>query len=149
MILVSGYLVMVAVNWPWNVSPISNCIDVSCIHTSHHLARLCCLINILRDYIWAMIWSCDSGQRFSCLLFLVDPIITKPACRGPLVCATPPVPSSKTVRRHPRAIPLAMLTMKIETIGFHIFYAWFSYVSPISIGMGLRSPALRAGEARY
>ena len=29
----------------------------------------------------------------------------------------------------------------------HNFYAWFSSVSPISIGMGLRSPALRAGEA--
>ena len=47
----------------------------------------------------------------------------------------------------PRAIPLAMLTMKKETLGFHNFYAWFSSVSPISIDMGLRSPALWAGEA--
>ena len=31
--------------------------------------------------------------------------------------------------------------------GFHTFYAWFSYVSPISTGMELRSLALRAGEA--
>ena len=37
--------------------------------------------------------------------------------------------------------------IKKETLGFHNFYAWFSSVSPISIGMGLRSPALRAGEA--
>ena len=43
----------------------------------------------------------------------------------------------------PRAIPLAMLTMKKETLGFHNFYAWFSSVSPISIGMGFRSPALK------
>ena len=34
-----------------------------------------------------------------------------------------------------------------ETLGFHNFYAWFSSVSPISIGMRLRSPAFRAGEA--
>ena len=46
----------------------------------------------------------------------------------------------------PRAIPLAMSTMKNETLGTHNFYAWFSSVSPISIGMGLRSLALRAGE---
>ena len=39
----------------------------------------------------------------------------------------------------PRAIPLAMLTMKKETLGFNNFYAWFSSVSPSSIGMGLRS----------
>ena len=39
----------------------------------------------------------------------------------------------------PRAIPLAMLTIKNETHGFHNFYAWFSSVSLISIGMGLRS----------
>ena len=36
----------------------------------------------------------------------------------------------------PRAIPLAMSTMKNETLGSHNFYAWFSSVSPISIGMG-------------
>ena len=41
----------------------------------------------------------------------------------------------------------AMLTMKKETLEFHNHYAWFSSVSLISIGMGLRSPALRAGEA--
>ena len=37
----------------------------------------------------------------------------------------------------PQAIPLAMLTTKKETLGFHNFYAWLSSVSPVSIGMGL------------
>ena len=36
---------------------------------------------------------------------------------------------------------------KKEALGFPNFYEWFSPVSPISIGMGLRSSALRAGEA--
>ena len=47
----------------------------------------------------------------------------------------------------PRAIRLAMLTMKKETLGFNDFYSCFSSLSPISIGMRLRSPALRADEA--
>ena len=46
---------------------------------------------------------------------------------------------------HPRVLPLAMLTMKKETLGFHNFFAWFCSVCPISIGMGLhsRSPSDR------
>ena len=47
----------------------------------------------------------------------------------------------------PRAIPLAMSTMKKEAHGFHNFHAWFSSVSPIFIGVVLRSPALRAGKS--
>ena len=47
----------------------------------------------------------------------------------------------------PQAMPLAMLTMKIETLGFHNFYALFSSVSPIYISIRLRSPALRTREA--
>ena len=39
-----------------------------------------------------------------------------------------------------------LYTMKKETLWFHNFCAWFSFVSPISIGMGLRSPAFRTGE---
>ena len=30
-----------------------------------------------------------------------------------------------------------MLTMKKETLAFHNFYAWFSSVSPVSIGIHL------------
>ena len=45
-------------------------------------------------------------------------------------------------KSHPQAVLLAMLTMKEETSGFHNFYAWFSSVSPISMGMELRSLAL-------
>ena len=37
----------------------------------------------------------------------------------------------------PQAIPLAILSMEKETLGFHNFYAWFSSVSPISLGVGL------------
>ena len=48
-------------------------------------------------------------------------------------------------KSRPRAIPPAMLTMKKETLGFHNFYAWFSSVSSIFIGMGVRSPE-KAGE---
>ena len=52
------------------------------------------------------------------------------------------------LHRRRRAILLAMLSMKKETHGFHNFYAcFFVNVSPISIGMGLRSPAIQAGEA--
>ena len=40
-----------------------------------------------------------------------------------------------------------MSTKENETLGSHNFYAWLPSVSPISIGMGLRSPALRASEA--
>ena len=47
----------------------------------------------------------------------------------------------------PRAIPLAMLTMKKETLWFYNFYAWFSTVFPISIGIALSFPALWVREA--
>ena len=46
----------------------------------------------------------------------------------------------------PQAMPLAMLTMEKETLGFHSFYALFSSLSSIFIGMGLRCLALWAGE---
>ena len=72
-----GYLVVTAVNWPWNGSPISNCKDVSCMHKltqvdlciifGCHLARLRRLINILRDYIWArdmVMWHWSAGFLF-------------------------------------------------------------------------------------
>ena len=58
--------------------------------------------------------------------------------RSPSLCDV--VAAADSTR--PRAMPLAMLTMKKKRLGFII-----SYVSPISTGMGLRSPALRAGEA--
>ena len=63
--LVSGYLVLTAVNWPWNGSPISNFKDVRDMHKlmwvdlymyiffGRYLAWFSCLINILRDYISA------------------------------------------------------------------------------------------------
>ena len=64
--------------------------------------------------------------------------------RSQYCCNTVAVVGDST---RPRAILLAMLTRKKETLGFHNFYAWCSSFSPISIGMGLRFPALRAGEA--
>ena len=76
-ILVSGYLVLKAINWPWNLSPISNCKHVSCMHTltqvelynffERHLTRLHRLINILGDYIWArdmVFWHWSTGFLF-------------------------------------------------------------------------------------
>ena len=39
----------------------------------------------------------------------------------------------------PRVIPLAMLSMKKEMLGFHNFYVSFLSVSRISIGMALCS----------
>ena len=62
--------------------------------------------------------------------------------RSPYWCDTAAVVVGDSTR--PRTIPLAM---NKETLGFHNFYAWFSSVSPISIGTGFRSPDLRAGEA--
>ena len=50
-------------------------------------------------------------------------------------------------RRHRRRRQLAPAGHN-ETLGFHNFYARFSSVSPTSIGMGLRSPTLQAGEAQ-
>ena len=78
---------------------------------------------------------------------LCDLMFTKLAwVRSPYWCDTATVVVVGDSTR-PRAIPLAMLTMKKETLGFHNFYAGLLSVSPISIGMRLRSPALRAGEA--
>ena len=37
-----------------------------------------------------------------------------------------------------RAIPLAILITKKQALDFHNFYACLVFVSPISIGMGLR-----------
>ena len=51
-----------------------------------------------------------------------------------------PSSSSETVRARELSRPLAMLTMIKETLRFHNFYALFSSVSPVSKGMGLRSP---------
>ena len=52
-------------------------------------------------------------------------------------------------RRRQRQYPPASYTAshvdhEKETLEFHNFFAWFSSVSPISIGMGLRSPILRS-----
>ena len=58
--------------------------------------------------------------------------------RSPSLCDVTVAAVADTTR--PQAMPLAMLTMKKETLVFHNFYVWFSSVSPISIGMGLRSP---------
>ena len=163
-ILVSGYLVLTAVNWPWNASPISNgkvIIDLY-IFFGHHLARLCRLINILRLHLslWYGHVKLVSG-------FLVLTVVNwheypmsfhwcKPLCNLkftklarlrllPRWCYTVVGDSMR-----PPALLLAMLTMKKETLGFLNFYAWFSSFSPISIhvvGMGLRCPALWASEA--
>ena len=51
------------------------------------------------------------------------------------------------VNKAPVSYTATMLTITKETLRFHNFYAWFSSISPISIGMRLRYPALRAGEA--
>ena len=50
-------------------------------------------------------------------------------------------------KSRPRPIPLAMLIIKKESLGSHNFYAWFSSVSLVSIGMELPPAAFRAGEA--
>ena len=127
-ILVSGYLVFTAVNWPWNWCPmISNCKDVNLltqldqyIFFGCHLAGLHCLIHILRYYIWA----CDMVSKFtcfdSCQLTWISKLIklmwtlmlTKPAwlrltCLG--VATAVVVVRDSTC---PRATLLAMLTMK-------------------------------------
>ena len=102
-----------------------------------------------------MIWSCDTGQRISCFEYpvslcesLCDLMFTKPAwLRSAYLRDVVAAAADVEHRTRPRAIPLAMLTMKKESLGFHNLYAWFSSVSPISIGIVLRFPALRACEA--
>ena len=54
--------------------------------------------------------------------------------RSPFWCDTVTAVGDST---RMQALPLAVLTMYKETQGFHNFYVWLSYVSPISIGMGL------------
>ena len=87
--LVSGYFVLTAVNWPWNGSPISICKDISCMHKltqvdlyiffGRNLARLCCLIKILRDYNWArdmVMWHWTGVSCFdSCQLTRISNVI--------------------------------------------------------------------------
>ena len=64
--------------------------------------------------------------------------------RSPCWCDTSTATATATAAvvrdsTHPRAIPLAMLTMKKETLGFHSFYmymymyAWFSSVSTMAL----------------
>ena len=166
-ILVSGYLLLTVVNWPSNGSLMSNftvVIDLY-IFFGRHLAWLRRLINILRVYIWArdmIMWHWSAGFLFW-QLFVKTAVKTrcKPLCnlkftklsrlRSPYWCYTVVVFDVVEDSTRPWALPLAILHMKKETLGFHNlyawFYAWFSSVSPISIGMGLRSPVLRAGEA--
>ena len=148
-ILVSGYLVVTAVNWPWNGSLISNCKDVSCMHTLTQVdfiffVPLRRLTNILRDYIRArnvVMWhwsagflrqlSIDINIMAEVVIFLVRHLHRR--------------------RRWRQYAPASYIADHVDhekkPLGFHIFYAWFSSVSPISISMGLRSPAPRAGEA--
>ena len=79
---------------------------------------------------------------------LCDLMFTKLAwLRSPYWCDTSTTAVVVGDSTCPRAIPLAMSAMKKERLGFHNFYAWFSSVSPISIGIGLRSAALGPGEA--
>ena len=67
--------------------------------------------------------------------------------RSPYWCDTVAVVVGDSTR--PRAILLAMLTMKKETLGFHNFYSYFSSVSPISIGMGFALLPFGTAELRY
>ena len=103
--LVSGFLVLTAVNW--------------------------------REYPMSFSWC----EPLSDLMFPKLAWLKAPYCSGTVV-----VVGDST---RPWAIPLAMLTMKRETLGFHNFYAWLSSVSSISIGMEVLSPALWAGEALH
>ena len=168
-ILASGYFVLTAVNWLWNKSPISNYKDVSCMHKltqvdlciffRHHLAQLCRLITPSKTTSEPAIWSCDIGQQVTCfdscqLTWISNAINLMWTFKWPYVYQGRMAEVAILVytavvgdSTHLRAIPLAMLTMKKEMLGFHNFYAWFSSVSPISIGMGLHSPAHWAGEA--
>ena len=96
--LISGYLVLTAVNWSWNRSPISNCKYVSCMHKltqvdlyiffGRHLAQLSRLTNILRDYMWAhdmvmwhgsagfLVWQLSIDMDIQCHLADVNPYVT-------------------------------------------------------------------------
>ena len=87
----------------------------------------------------AIIWH-EYPMSFIGCESLCDLMFTKfTGLRSPYWCDTVVVGDSTRLR----AIPLAMLTMKKETLCFHNFYAWFSSVSLISVGMGLRSWPLK------
>ena len=87
-----------------------------------------------------MIWSCDTCQQIpcfdSCQLTWISDVIkmmwtllsTNPAWLRP-PCLRNAGTTATAVRdsTHLWAIPLAMLTMKKETLGFHNFYARFSF----------------------
>ena len=148
--LVSRYLVLAAVNWPWNGSPISNGKDVSCMQKMSRidlyiffgccLALLCCLINILRGYIWAcdmVMWHWSTGFLFWQLS--IDMTIQLFSWCEPL-CDQAWISPTRELYRQP-CWPWKMNSW------FHNIYAWFSSVCPIPIGIGLQSLALQAGEA--
>ena len=108
-----------------------------------------------------MIWSCDTaGQRVPCfdscqltwtsnaVKLMWTLMFTNPAwLRSPCLCdaATTAIGDNTC----PQAIVQVMWTMKKETLGFHNFFTWLSSDSPISVGMGLHSPALRPAKLHY
>ena len=150
-ILVSRYcyLVLTAVNWPWNGSPISNGKVIIDLNIFFHFAWLHRLINILRDYIWAremVMWHWPVGFLFGqlsidlniqCHFTDVNYYVTQnlPSLHGwgPHVGVTLSSLLSGMVRDCELYF---MLTMKKETLQFHNFYTWFWSVSLISIGYG-------------
>ena len=147
------------------ISSISNCKDVSYIHkltqvdlcifwvpswvtlSSNkdlqrlHLSPQCGHVTLVRGFL---VWTAVNWHEHWMSFSWCEPLLTW----GRHIGGTPNI-VVVIVRDSmpPRAIPLAILTMKKETHGFHNFYAWFPSVCPISIGMGLCALALWASEA--
>ena len=91
--------------------------------------------------------SCQLTRKSNVIKLMWTLIFTKPAWqRSPCLRDTAAVVGDST---RPRAIPLFMLTMKKQKLGFYNFFAWLSSVSPISKDMGFRSPPFGPEELRY
>ena len=100
------------------------------------------------------IWSRDAGQRIPCFnrcqliitwMSNTKEVHSKPTCMSlcqPLIWSMAAIPRDSTVvvvvaaaavvRTRPRAIPLAMITMRKSTHGFpFVSYIWVAYGAPL------------------
>ena len=153
-ILASGYLILTAVNWQWNGSPISKCKDVTYMHkltqVNLNLFFGCHLVLSNKDpqrlhlslqyghvtlvsrflVLTAVNWH-EYPMPFSWCELLCDLMFNKPAWLRSL-CLLAAAVAGVGDSMHPQAIPLATLTMKKEifpgfTISMHVFLLFLQF----------------------
>ena len=128
---ISGYFVLTAVNehkmdLPCQIAKMHKLPQVDLfIFFGHHLARPCRLSS--EATCVPAVWPCDTGQRVYCFdscqltrIFNVIKLMWTFLFTKPGWLRSPCLRDSAVVgdKSHPWPVPLAMLTMKMETLGF-------------------------------